>query len=616
MNIHSGLLAGSLLLAPAWISMRAQALFTADFQSGLIPAEISVKNEGELPAEIGYRRGYTTDGWTVDRVDTKGYAAISPTFTRDKASRNILTLPALKPEGNTVLRWQAESVYADFPDCLSVELFYPSSGEKVTGLSIEKVPSEWTTYLLPLPRTGEEVEISFITGEKPGYLLAIDDIFVGTPDSPLLDVTGIPASFYGKTELKDPNGNEGTIAVACNIFNAGAPLENPDFRWKIGDTEVEGAAPDHIATGETFTVTGEIRATIDSPAEYTLAFGSGENEVKLHSGTIFVSDYKRCLLVDEATGMWCNNCPEGSLNLVELRRTFGNDVATLVTHTGDPLEEPDYWSSLKFYAIPYFKLNRIKESSYSSLQNFPQYYREPTRFDIEIASGEESDNGVLEVTVKAAASENADVTVDTYGIGYVVTGNFSGDTEWYQKNNATRSTSGAYYFLPTNIPWQLLKYHDVTLTSEFAFTPLPDMLPAGLGPEGCERHFSITKPNRLGDWKDGFLTVFILDKTSGIVMNARKLPVASLPGHSSVPQISDTDSGLHLLPHADGTVTVSSETGGDVRIEIIGTDGRIHTSRRVSLSPGEHHILRNETPGIAIVRASDSNGSAVCKIFR
>lgn len=620
MNKYAGSLAGLLLLMPAWISMPAQALFSADFQSGTLPAGVTAKNEGSVPASNCYRHGYTTAGWTVDRVGTKGYAAVSPTFTLDGSpTRNVLTLPAVTPGENAILRFSAISVYADFPDCLTVELYYPSTEERVMAMTIDNLGSEWTPYLLSLPSAGEEVEISLVTGEKPGYLAAVDDIFVGVPETPMYSVVSRPVTFFGKNDLQDVDGREGKAALSCTLFNAGSEDEGAEFRWMAGDATLStDVSAEVISTGETFIVKGLLPVVLDEPLEYKLCTGDGENETVLLSGTVSASDYRRCLLVDEGTGMWCNNCPEGSLNLTELRNTFGKGVITLVTHVDDPLANPDYWSSLKFYAIPYFKLNRIAASAFSSLRNFPDYYWEPTKFGIEFTGAglPEDGSGKLNVGVRVSVAEDMDVAEDAYGIGYVVTGNFSGEPDYYQKNNSTRATAGVYYYLPTNIPSPLVKFHDVTLTSENSFSPAV-MIPAGTGNDGCELYLNIERPELLPVWETGNLTAYIIEKSTGKVMNAVQKPIAELlRPDSGINGLPSAESALDLRGETDGTVMLTSSEDGEVLLEVISIDGRVLMSDKVKLDAGERYRVRPETSGWALVRAISAKGTAVCKIFR
>ena len=61
----------------------AKADYKPNFNTGRLPKEISASNANGLsPVLECYAAGYTTGGWTVDRVGLKGYCAVSPTHTK------------------------------------------------------------------------------------------------------------------------------------------------------------------------------------------------------------------------------------------------------------------------------------------------------------------------------------------------------------------------------------------------------------------------------------------------------------------------------------------------------------------------------------------------------
>ena len=60
---------GALILSPAWTAMPAKAEYKPSVNSGRIPKDMTATNvNGLAPVLECYAAGYTTDGWTVDRV--------------------------------------------------------------------------------------------------------------------------------------------------------------------------------------------------------------------------------------------------------------------------------------------------------------------------------------------------------------------------------------------------------------------------------------------------------------------------------------------------------------------------------------------------------------------
>ncbi len=607
------------MLVPAWLSMSAQAVFTADFNSGSLPKDITVSNAtGALPLTNCYRRGYTADGWVVDRFGSKGYVALSPTHTEADAScRNILTLPALTVQEGNILRWQARSIYPDFPDSFSVEAYNPATGLRRTLMAVEEVPGEWTTYMASLEEAGEDVEISFICDSRDGYMLGIDDIYVGTPELPMPVVTSRPEVYYSTGDFKERVGDEGLVPVELSFRNFGAGLGEDALIWKVNGKQLETAAPTVlIPLGEEYRALQMIPAEVDTPVEYSLSWIHGAEENLIYSGTLFVSDYKRRLVVDEATGMWCTNCPDGAIDLRNTRSSFGDDMIPLVTHQGDALEESSYWASLKFYALPYFKLDRISQSAFSSTKNFNLFYWQPTLFGIDVTGLHYSEDGVLQADLNVAVSDRQEVAEGQFGVGYVVTSDFDGRPDWYQKNGSTRVTSDEYYYLPTRIPGDLVKFHNVTLTSEYAFAPVPGSIPAGTDATGHDVSVSIPRPELLESWDKARLTVFVLDTASGEIMNAESVDVGNFTPGSSVGTLAVSDCAPTIILNSNATLTVSLPEKGDVKVEAYSADGRLLLAEKLHAGSEKKATTSAALPaGTAIVRATAQCGTASRKLM-
>ena len=175
--------------------------YTLNLSGGKLPKDVETANaNGLLPKKIAYKRGYTETGWTVDRLYSLGYVAVTPTYTGGEGScENILTLPSLKIGKGLRLRWKAQSVYRHFPESYRVEAVPADGGAPVILAEIEAEPYSATIHDVSLaPVEGQEVSLRFVCTSSEGYLLAMWDVQAGefTDD--------LPSEEEGPTVSDDP----------------------------------------------------------------------------------------------------------------------------------------------------------------------------------------------------------------------------------------------------------------------------------------------------------------------------------------------------------------------------------------------------------------------------
>ena len=609
-----------MLLQPLAMAAGESLPFSADFSQGMIPSSIAVANaNGELPDSRSYKNGFTTSGWTVSSVGSTGYAAVSPTHTESGASAlNTLELPALAIGDGCVLRWKARSVYPLFPDSYRVEI--TSGGETRTLFTTDAESDEWYTHILSLDGyAGKDAVITFTATSAAGYLLAIDDIYVGVPSGSSFMVADSFPSFVGRESL-DASGALPVCGTACNT---GAPVSGK-IVWKSDGKAIATEPVSDWKTGESLSFAASIPAVMDSRTEWrALLVEDSGNETTLFEGSFYTSAFERFHLLDEATGMWCNNCPEGVVELRELHRRFGDNLITAVTHvtSGSPesdiLSNAEYFGALKMYAIPYYRLNRNPEFATGKISSLEPYFDTPVNFSITIDDLSVERHTTLYPVVTVRSAEPLDNSSGRYRIGYVVTADFRYyDGLIFYQNNALSSTKWEeYYFLPSVFMGELAAFDNVTISFENAFTGIEDSLPDALSPEGATYTWGIPLSDYVESWNDCRLIVYVLDTETGRVENAysRKVTDGTSVG---VDRLESTASGIILTADASGLCHARVEDGcRSVRFTQYSATGLAEGSAEVSVAGGEA-IYRPvpRTGSISIVRAECCCGSASMKI--
>ncbi len=171
------------VLANAASAGAEEPLYKLDLSGGSLPAGVKVENvNGVLPDEGAYKHGYTKQGWIVDRLDNRGYVALSPTYNGANSScENVLsfTLPSASGGKELLLEWDARSVYRHFPESYRVEL-QGEGGESAVLAQIKEEAFSWQTHRVALSASGlsGDVTVRFVCTSSNGYMLALTGVQV------------------------------------------------------------------------------------------------------------------------------------------------------------------------------------------------------------------------------------------------------------------------------------------------------------------------------------------------------------------------------------------------------------------------------------------------------
>lgn len=516
---------GALLSALPMQGATETPAYVLNLSSGRLPKDVETANaNGLLPKLAAYERGYTKTGWTVDRLYSFGYVAVTPTYTGGEGScENTLTFPPLKIEKGHRLVWKAQSVYRHFPESYRVEAVPADGSEPVILTEVESEAYHATPHDISLaPVEGKEVSLRFVCTSSKGYLLAMWDAQVGSfPDEQT-------------TEEEPSTGSE--------------------------------------------------------------------------------DPFMRRYLVDRGTGMWCINCPAGEIAVEQLVEQYGDRIITLNTHVNDALGNQAYWDDLRWYAVPYMMLDRIKASAGVNTNNFKQYYEQPTSFAIRIDEIPAPQGRTLEITAHVSVAETIDNVDGRYRLGYVLTGDFHDPTnpEFFQKNNCTQPSYGPYYYLPTNILPDLMYYEDVTLTSEGAFNGIEGSLPASMeaGKE-YEVRWQADVPEILSDAAQARVVAYVLDATTGKVQNTDALRVGEHPT-GGVSDVREAESPCILGATREG-ISVRLAAGDEYRLDIHNVAGSLIGSHS-GISRGHEVVPYQTAPGIYIITLTTAHTQTSAKV--
>ena len=620
--------AASALSVPAYAAEAAG--YRLDLTRGRFPEGVAAVNaNGVEPLLDGYKRGYTLDGWMVDRLYDRGYVAVSPTYVGEgNRCENILSLPAMRFSGGEWLRWDALSLYRHFPESYRVEAVPADGGDPLTLAEIDGEDYAWHSHTLPLGRlSGEEMTIRFVATSESGYMLALSDISVSEGYLSYIGLKDLTPAFQGENEY--PQVRFSLTCTGTDVKLAGISCR---FTGAEGDSGMEKivtiSEPFWLRSGESRLFSVDLPGEVFPDVRYEISVIDAE-EPRVSgggfgSGSTYVGLFGQRLVVDRGTGIWCVNCPEGEIAADALRAEFGDGLIMLNTHVNDCLANPGYWENLGWYSVPRMMLGRDNTTEGGDAGKFAGHYLRQPQFGIRLDKVESPQSAGLNFTAHVSAASPVDNAGGRYRVGYVVTGDFHdpGNSGFVQKNNCSQPRHGAFYFLPSAIPPALMYYDDVTLTSEGAFGGVEGSLPDRMEPDE-EYAFTasaalpqLADPEAIKPEENSLRVVaFVIDTETGLIENASALRVGEDPfaGVESIPGQKPEICCLRV--DRGGNAIVILPEGNEYRLEIFSAGG-MRLRLIGGISAGHDLIPLDLDPGVYLLRLiSDHTGKSVKAII-
>lgn len=593
----------ALLAVASVFQLSAQTEYwKADFAGGKFPSGVSVESytSDAIPSSL-YRNIDVAKPWSVVSVNGK-YAALSPSHTRlSSPVSNVFTSPYFEvTDADAILRWEGRSILPGFPECYNI--YYRVEGQKGINLlySVEAEEEIWTPRAVSLAKlNGKKIQILFECCSDNKFLLGIADIWAGVPSDVNLSAVDQTKRFVANGDTKE---------ITVSMVSTGATPSDVTLVFTTPDGSVElppaqwGASS--VEIGEWFTVSAPVSFPADAKSDYTVKAKTGGGLITLASGTVRSSRYERTLLIDEGTGMWCNNCPEGILELEKLQHTYGDQVAIIATHAKDVFMQTNYWVNLQWYDIPRMMANRVRANNGATIAKIEPSFDLPTAGNLNVTSIDITGN-------KAKISGNAEFGFDfdnsngRYGLGYVITYDFRRyvfEKDYYQENACSMPKFEQYYFLPSKIPSDLAVINHINFDGEYGFNPVPDLLPTSIS-EGSQYSFSfdIKLPQLAPAWKNCHIVAFILDTETGEVLNATQAPVAQ----TASSEVALTNHANRVF-WSNGKLNCDLNEGSNATVEVYSLAGVL--LEKINVAAGQSVALPDsDQPRVVRVTGTDFN---------
>ncbi len=546
------ILSAAALLALTAVPARGEYIFSTKFNSGRVPAIMSVEDRDQLPVQKGdYRNGFTTDGWTVVMVSGGQYAAVSPSHTRtSEAQSNLLSCPARTISGERpMLRWKGRSIHPSFPEAYRVLVQETGAAEPVVVYETQEESDTWRTHAVDLSQfIGKEVVVSWECVSVNKYLLAIDDVYIGDPEETEYHAVIESPRYVGMSYSKMPV-TDGKTHVNGRLENLGMPLTGGRLVIASTDGEEYDAMPveQALLCGDSLEFDFEIPVKLDEYTHYIISVEDASGaKTQVTENDVFCSNFTRTLLMDEYTGTWCTSCPRGMLEIEKMEREYGDQLIVLTLHVNDDLECAEYREGTSVFSVPWMKLNRNNDVAGETASRFESEFAVPTEAYIEV-SNYSIEGDRLQAEVNAVWSKDVDNSADRYRVGYVLKHDVVDEMPVQsrtQNNGLGTVASDRFYYLNSSILSDLSPNYNVVVTGEFAHEGRPYSLPSKLSAmETVTAEIGINKPEAIEALKDATLVAYIVDTQNGHVLNAcaqrldREVTSIVLPGDDAPAQV-------------------------------------------------------------------------------
>lgn len=535
-----------------------------------------------------------------------------------------------------VLVLEDDAVYSNF----TKELYdkFKANGkviydEQLTpGESEEGLSGDWTHVEKSLAEyAGKNIYIAFVNENDNQSMIFLDNLKVYYK----CDFNFAPN--VQNTQINKESTTVGAVVKVTsdktyNSISATLTSEDGSFKSTYTDTP---SKPITSAENYSFTFPDKMPLKVGEQNKYTISIDLG-GTVYSQTNTISNLAYEttKHVVIEEATGTWCVNCPRGILAMEYLESIYGDLIIPITIHSSsesgsDPFNYSKYTSALGLNAFPSGLVNRI-DTVYSptsidanQLYHFDSEDGNQTFYDI--AKREFNSYAIADVAIDKAIYDVNNKTVQISGnvnyalnmnslnhnIAFVVLEDGLVD---YQANGHYGSTDpllgkfgkgGEYGTATPKITFVDVarKVPNDNFAGESGFIPVS--VTAGQ-PVAFNKVFSL--PENVTNWDNAKVVVMLIDANTERVLNAARLKMSA--GTAGINDATVSENGI-TISGENGSISVNG--GSDLNVTVYDVSGSVisnanSTSGAVKVSTGGKN-------GLFIVKATSDGVSVVKKVI-
>lgn len=322
--------------------------------------------------------------------------------------------------------------------------------------------------------------------------------------------------------------------------------------------------------------------------------------------TLTVRDvaFRRTVVCEEFTGLWCGFCPRGLVGLELMKEAYPDNFIAVSVHGGDALEIKDEESNYKPYidsctGAPMCNIDRrITGDPYNDIKNlFNMEQSAVNHVAYTLTARWNADSTAIDVA--SDYYSDIDISAPDYRIAYTVTEDSI--TGYSQTNYYSGNDSEFYGWEKKGNPTDDVVFNDV------ARAIYPDYAGAQCRTEPMKAYehythtYTVPVPSSVVDRRNIHVVGQIIDGSTGYTQNAMSLvPVGETP---SAITAASADSGVRAVRIGNMCRIVANGYNRTLRAEAYNAMGMLVDSQTF----GSTAELRLPVNGVAIVRVVDGN---------
>lgn len=587
-----------LLLSALFYQVRAQILFSQDFESGTLAPMTAVDVDG-VPVNPGAPT-FCGPTWTVVG-NAKNKLVVSTSWLNPVGvADDWLITPAIPiTVANSFLFWDAYSPDANYRDGYEVRISTTDNQIASFTAIAQTIAAELTTTQKRSLRLdayiGQTIYIAFRNHSNDKYLLYMDNISVRVLQDQDVTFKGLTFEKYNQI------GSQ--VTFKATVENNGAnPLTSLTYSWNLGpDTYTDTVKNLNIATRGSQELTHTVKYNLFDVGEFPISVII-DNPNGLIDANIYDNVGQRNLygldellpkkvLVEEGTGTWCGWCPRGFVTMEIIGADYSDVAIPVAIHNYDPMLVPDYDTpfSNTIAGYPSGHIDRkelaIDPNDPSSGTGFiPSIGHLKDRMvPVQVTAQTTYDEVSRTVLVHAIAHSSVPTTSNTLRFSAIITedhvvgGHSATQLENYDQVNYYAANAngvmGGFEILPNPVPASQMIYNFVARAIIGGFFGTENSISPELN---ANEDFTFDYSYVVPAGSDPTLMhaiVMVMDDETGEVLNSNIVRVAET---TSLPLIPQGKTTLYPNPASDVmTLAVDYKTNEQVGMKIYDTYGRL-----------------------------------------
>ncbi|MEM7035604.1 MAG: Omp28-related outer membrane protein [Bacteroidota bacterium] len=260
----------------------------------------------------------------------------------------------------------------------------------------------------------------------------------------------------------------------------------------------------------------------------------------------------KTVLVEEATGTWCQWCPRGAVYMERSEIRYGPVFAGVAVHNGDPMADATYDAGIQtiISGYPSATVDRLRDVDPSGMRPDieMQLVTPPTA---NFVNGASWDAQTRELTVSVTTTFQQAASGD-WRIACILTeDSVTGTDPGYNQSNAYAGGGsgpmGGYENLPASVPASMMVYDHVARAISPSFIGQNNSFPANIPMSATYTHnFSYTLP---ADWdEDKIHIIGTLVNPNGQIDNSRSNTIAEAVANGLIIGVDDIETNYLAGP--------------------------------------------------------------------